>query len=294
MITRSGGEEAREMMNEKISLGGVPVVGFGDDATSVAKSSKPALLGALAGATVGALVGTLVKKGAGTLVGALIGGVGGGVIGSITTAEAAQAHMEPGQTWTATGAIHPIKAWSENSKRDVENAVETALVPFGLTLLDGKWTADYTFLVGVVPRRATNLPSTLPLASEWADRVDFSNIAQAPILAPVALRSWNRLSAGDPVIEGQSVAVTLMAPGGAAMPPDVVASLSNAIVNAERSKPIQAYPPGSQLPQDWPQADNFGPGAYRILITSGISEPFYPGDITKVIPVPLTLTAWVK
>ncbi len=172
-------------MNEQIFLSGAPVVGFGGGNVPLTSLDKP-LIGFIAGATGGAIVGALVGKKVGAVIGAVLGTIGGGAIGfAINDAHAAAPPspepMLPGQVWTAVGVVHPIKEWTSASKRAVEDAVTTALAKEGITLIDGMWNADYTFTVAMQPTRTpTTMLSALPLASEWADQINFSNVTRAP------------------------------------------------------------------------------------------------------------------
>lgn len=170
-------------MNEQIFLSGAPVVGFGSGNVPLTGLDKP-LIGFLVGATGGAIVGAIVGKGVGAVIGAVIGTIGGGAIGfAANYAHAAvppsPEPMLPGQVWTAIGLVHPIKEWTSVSKRAVEDAVTAALAKEGITLVDGMWNNDYTFTVAMQPTRVTTL-SALPLASEWADQINFSSVTRAP------------------------------------------------------------------------------------------------------------------
>lgn len=179
------------MLHERISLNGRHTVGFGDGNVPLTSLDKP-LIGFLAGVTGGAIVGAIVGKGVGAAVGAVAGAIGGAAVGfAINEAHAAPAsttQMLPGQVWTTVGVVRPTKTWTADSKRAVEDAVTLALAKIGLTVLDGTWSGDYTLTVGVQPNQVTTLASgtTLPLASEWANQVAFSNIAQAPANPPGA------------------------------------------------------------------------------------------------------------
>ncbi len=177
-------------MNEQIFLNGVPAVGFGEGPLEA--MSKVPLVGVIVGASGGGLLGYLLGKNVGGVVGALLGGIGG-VLVETAVAKAAPAtpssppatstpaQMLPGQVWTTVGIVRPTKPWTNVSKSDVEAAVTIALSKIGLSLRDGSWTADYTFTIGIYPVRATVLPDTLPIVSEWADQITFFNVAQAPV-----------------------------------------------------------------------------------------------------------------
>jgi hypothetical protein len=69
------------MMYEQISLGGAPVVGFGDAGGAKSLIEHGPVIGTLVGATGGAILGALVKKGVGAAVGAVVGGLGGAFVG---------------------------------------------------------------------------------------------------------------------------------------------------------------------------------------------------------------------
>ena len=73
------------MMNETVFLGGVPVVGFGEDKSPVHLpnfgDNYAIPIGLLAGAAGGGVLGHFVKKGTGTVVGAVIGGGFGALMG---------------------------------------------------------------------------------------------------------------------------------------------------------------------------------------------------------------------
>jgi hypothetical protein len=76
-------------MREHISLGGVPVVGFGADPYEMALAQERAAAPAtiicfLLGAVGGAVLGNVIHKGAvGTAIGTVVGGIGGGIGGNL-------------------------------------------------------------------------------------------------------------------------------------------------------------------------------------------------------------------
>lgn len=77
------------MTREQISLGGVPVIGFGDaSGVKLDPGLAAPLVGFSIGGLAGAAIGAMVGKGPGAAVGALICGIGGGVITYAATAKA--------------------------------------------------------------------------------------------------------------------------------------------------------------------------------------------------------------
>ena len=69
---------------------------------------------------------------------------------------------------------------------------------------------------------------------------------------------------------GQQIAIAAAESNGAPIPPDEIANIAmqfTALATAPVSLPATnfiQYPPGSQLPYDWPKDDDLGPNAYRV------------------------------
>jgi len=119
----------------------------------------------------------------------------------------------------------------------------------------------------------------------------------APTPAPTST-TWRRLQPGDTVTAGQRIAFTISGPGNVPLTPDILTALNAALPAAIAQAPsanFQAYPPGTQLPSNWPSDDNFGPGAYRWMATApSNSPPFNPALIPQMMPVAVTVTAWAQ
>lgn len=93
--------------------------------------------------------------------------------------------MRPGETWTAKAKINPLKPWPDNSDvlSAIKGAVELALQKAGIKGMDGDWDGDpdKTFTIAVTPAAAMAVLSEVPIASEWADKITFSDFAWAPV-----------------------------------------------------------------------------------------------------------------
>lgn len=96
-------------MNERVFLGGAPMVGFGDEnaLTSYKKALLPPVVGFFAGSIAGAFVGDKIRRGVGTAAGAILGGVGGvagGIywVGRTALAENARIANAPAQRTVVT------------------------------------------------------------------------------------------------------------------------------------------------------------------------------------------------
>lgn len=191
-------------MNEQISLNGAPVVGFGDAELLGSPFVTRPTIGFIAGVVGGAVLGSFTKKPVWIATGTVVGGISGVVAGAAVALHEARVAREkqkadappptttpttptsnemlPGQVWTMIGVMHPTKTWTALSKRAVEDAVVVALSKIGLHVLDGDWSADYTFKLAVEPNQKTKLESgaTLPLESEWANQMTLSYITLSP------------------------------------------------------------------------------------------------------------------
>lgn len=217
-------------MNERISLGGVPVVGFG--ATPATAGPRPffskdftPILYPLIPAVGGALLGYHIKKGTGAVVGGVVGGAVGG------------------------------------------------LVYFGAHFNDSGTPGPST------QTGPTSTPTQLPAASTWR-RIPFTDVA--------------KLKAG------QQIAMAAAMPGGALIPPEIIAALKSqfdALANAPVNLPTKnflQYPPGSKLPSDWPADDDLGANAYRISADVIADAPPEAANIKSPSSSDGTFEVWVR
>ena len=90
--------------------------------------------------------------------------------------------------------------------------------------------------------------------------------------APAAATStpWQRISDLSGIKSGQQIAMAITGPYGVPIPQELIsqfdaqlAALLTAPVNLPTAN-FAKYPPGSQLPSDWPKDDDLGAGAYRV------------------------------
>jgi hypothetical protein len=100
------------MMHEQISLGGAPVVGFGDANLSVANPMFfVPILGIIGGAAGGALLGHkvgAVTTAVGAVVGGLVGGAGGIMLIALTRGAPDTVPASPGPPPPSPGAPPPL------------------------------------------------------------------------------------------------------------------------------------------------------------------------------------------
>ena len=107
-----------------------------------------------------------------------------------------------------------------------------------------------------------------------------------PAPTPTTTPVWRQLlQPTDSVKAGEEMAVAILGPNRAPLSPDLVAQLDAALAlipSAATTTLIAKYPPGSPPPaNDWPSdyvappgaIDDFGPGAYRVLIRALIDSP---------------------
>jgi len=179
-------------MHEKIYLGAAPVIGFGaaiSTEDSEKRSYEGFVLGGLLGAVGGAYLGHAITKGVlGTATGTVFGGVAGSLLGIRVSGAVSSSsqQMQPGEVWTAVGKLNLIRG-NGYDETEVERAVRAALTDVGLKILDQRVfnvTDVGVITFALTPTRPTTLPNSLPLASYWADKITFSNIARAPAKAP--------------------------------------------------------------------------------------------------------------
>jgi len=113
--------------------------------------------------------------------------------------------------------------------------------------------------------------------------------------------SW-RLAQQFPVgvKAGQQIAMAVVGPNGAPIPPADVAQLDallTALSTAPANLPVRnfvKYPPGSQLPPDWPADDDLGANAYRITEDVLIDMPTNTKPMRPLPPDAGMFKIWVR
>jgi hypothetical protein len=178
-------------MNEQIFLSGAPIAGFGaiGSAESETRTYGGFVLGGLAGSIGGGYLGHAVTKGVlGTVAGTILGGVAGSLLGMRVSSGAPTPppQMQPGEVWTTVGALNLLRG-DGYDEAEVQRALISAFAGVGLKILDKgvfKATDVGVITFALTPTRPTTLPSSLPLASYWADKITFSNTVRAPAKAP--------------------------------------------------------------------------------------------------------------
>ena len=155
------------------------------------------------------------------------------------------------------------------------------------------WTAAGTFLggfggmvagaaVALNEARAATTPTPAATPGEWSQ--------------------WKRIQISDLIgmKAGQQLAMAAVRAGGVPFPPEVIANMDiqlTALATAPANLPIKnivKYPPGSQLPSDWPKDDDLGPNAYRMIGDLVMNAPPEAATLKPLSSDEGTIELWMR
>jgi len=113
---------------------------------------------------------------------------------------------------------------------------------------------------------------------------------------------WKRIQISDiaNLKAGQQMATAFALPGSAIISPEDVAKITTqftALTTAPANLPVKniiPYPPGSQLPRDWPPDDDLGSNAYRVIEDVVMDAPPEAATIKTPPPSMGTFELWVR
>ncbi len=111
---------------------------------------------------------------------------------------------------------------------------------------------------------------------------------------------WKRISDFSGLKSGQQIAMAITGPYGAPIPPELVSQFDaqlTALLTAPVNLPtanFAKYPPGSQLPSDWPKDDDLGAGAYRVTADVVAAPPTEAASFKLPPPSVGNMEIWTR